>query len=32
MRNLMITELRQVALEEQPLEICERKGLGHPDS
>ena len=28
----MITELRQVALEEQPLEICERKGLGHPDS
>ncbi len=32
MENLMITELRQVALEEQPLEICERKGLGHPDS
>ncbi len=32
MRNLMITELKQVALEEQPLEICERKGLGHPDS
>lgn len=28
----MITELKQVALEEQPLEICERKGLGHPDS
>ncbi|KON29207.1 S-adenosylmethionine synthetase [miscellaneous Crenarchaeota group-15 archaeon DG-45] len=32
MRNILVTELRQVALEEQPLEICERKGLGHPDS
>ena len=32
MRNVLVTELKQVALEEQPLEICERKGLGHPDS
>lgn len=31
MRNISVSELRQVALEEQPLEICERKGLGHPD-
>ncbi len=32
LRNVFVTELKQVALEEQPLEICERKGLGHPDS
>ena len=32
MRNVLVAELKQVALEEQPLEICERKGLGHPDS
>ena len=32
MRNVLVTELKQVALEEQRLEICERKGLGHPDS
>ncbi len=32
MKNVLITELKQVALEEQSLEICERKGLGHPDS
>ena len=31
MRNVLVAELKQVALEEQPLEICERKGLGHPD-
>jgi len=31
LRNVLVTELKQVALEEQPLEICERKGLGHPD-
>jgi len=28
----MVNELKQVALEEQTFEICERKGLGHPDS
>jgi len=32
LRNVLVAELKQVALEEQPLEICERKGLGHPDS
>ncbi|MBS7631246.1 methionine adenosyltransferase [Candidatus Bathyarchaeota archaeon] len=32
MKNLLIHTLKQVALEEQPIEICERKGLGHPDS
>jgi len=32
LRNVLVTELKQVALKEQPLEICERKGLGHPDS
>jgi len=32
LRNVLVTKLKQVALEEQPLEICERKGLGHPDS
>jgi len=31
LKNVFISELKQVALEEQPLEICERKGLGHPD-
>jgi len=28
----MVKELRQIALEDQCMEICERKGLGHPDS
>ncbi|RZN44368.1 MAG: methionine adenosyltransferase [Methanophagales archaeon ANME-1-THS] len=32
MRNIMIERLRQTPLEEQKLEIVERKGLGHPDS
>ncbi|MFQ6052889.1 MAG: methionine adenosyltransferase, partial [Candidatus Bathyarchaeia archaeon] len=32
MRNIIVSELKQMALDEQPLEICERKGLGHPDS
>ena len=30
--DILVKELKQVALEEQCLEICERKGLGHPDS
>ncbi len=30
-RNIMINELKHVALEDQKTEICERKGLGHPD-
>jgi len=32
LKNLIILELKSQPLEEQPLEICERKGLGHPDS
>jgi S-adenosylmethionine synthetase len=32
MRDIIVKELNQVPLEEQPMEICERKGLGHPDS
>lgn len=30
--NIVIDELRQVPLMEQRMEICERKGLGHPDT
>ena len=30
--EILVKELKQVALEEQNMEICERKGLGHPDS
>jgi S-adenosylmethionine synthetase len=30
--NVHINELGRIALEDQPLEICERKGLGHPDT
>jgi S-adenosylmethionine synthetase len=29
--NIVVTELKQIPLEEQPIEICERKGVGHPD-
>lgn len=32
MVNIVIDELRQVPLVEQRMEICERKGLGHPDT
>ncbi|MHA1207768.1 MAG: methionine adenosyltransferase [Candidatus Freyarchaeota archaeon] len=28
----MVDELKQVPLEEQRMEICERKGVGHPDT
>jgi len=30
-KNILVGELRQVPIEEQKLEIVERKGLGHPD-
>lgn len=30
-RNLFVDELKQTPIEEQGLEIVERKGLGHPD-
>ena len=31
-RNILVDSLKQTPLEEQKLEIVERKGLGHPDS
>jgi S-adenosylmethionine synthetase len=31
MRNIVVEDLKQTALEKQCLEIVERKGLGHPD-
>jgi S-adenosylmethionine synthetase len=30
--EIIVKELKQMALEDQCMEICERKGLGHPDS
>jgi S-adenosylmethionine synthetase len=32
MRNIVIEELKQIPMDEQKIEIVERKGLGHPDS
>lgn len=32
MNNTFINELGRIAIAEQPLEIVERKGLGHPDT
>ncbi len=32
MNNVFINKLGHVAIEDQPLEIVERKGLGHPDT
>ena len=32
MRNIFVDALKQTPIEEQKLEIVERKGLGHPDS
>jgi S-adenosylmethionine synthetase len=32
MANIFINALNQIPVEEQPIEICERKGVGHPDS
>jgi len=29
--HIAVNELKQIPLEEQRIEICERKGLGHPD-
>jgi S-adenosylmethionine synthetase len=31
MRNIIVEDLKQIALEKQRIEIVERKGLGHPD-
>jgi S-adenosylmethionine synthetase len=32
MRNIVVEDFKQVPLEEQKLEIVERKGIGHPDT
>ena len=32
MANISVNVLNQIPVEDQPIEICERKGLGHPDS
>jgi S-adenosylmethionine synthetase len=32
MRNILVAPLKQVPLEDQMIEIVERKGLGHPDT
>ena len=32
MANISVNALNQIPVEDQPIEICERKGVGHPDS
>ncbi|MGD2200824.1 MAG: methionine adenosyltransferase [Candidatus Bathyarchaeota archaeon] len=32
MSSILVKELKQLALDDKPMEICERKGLGHPDT
>lgn len=32
LKNILVGELKQPALEDQRMEICERKGIGHPDT
>jgi S-adenosylmethionine synthetase len=32
MANMSVNLLNQTPVQDQPIEICERKGLGHPDS
>jgi S-adenosylmethionine synthetase len=32
MRNIFVNSLKQTPLQNQPIEICERKGIGHPDT
>jgi len=32
MDNVLVKELRQLALDDKPMEVCERKGFGHPDT
>lgn len=31
-RNILISELAQRSIEEEPVELCEHKGIGHPDT
>jgi S-adenosylmethionine synthetase len=32
MENVLVKKLYQLPLDEKPMEVCERKGLGHPDT
>ena len=32
MRNIFVNTLKQTPVRDQPIEICERKGIGHPDT
>lgn len=32
MRNIFVNTLKQTPVKDQPIEICERKGKGHPDT
>ena len=32
MRNILVNDSKQTPLDKQPVEIVERKGIGHPDS
>ena len=32
MRNILVNDSKRTPLEKQPIEIVERKGVGHPDS
>lgn len=32
MPNIIIEELQQIPIEQQRIELVERKGIGHPDS
>ena len=32
MKDILVKPLKQLALDDKPMEICERKGLGHPDT
>jgi S-adenosylmethionine synthetase len=31
-RNIFVSELTRCSIEEEPIEICEHKGIGHPDT
>ena len=31
-RNILVTELIQRSIEHEPVELCEHKGIGHPDT
>ena len=32
MRNILVNDSKRTPLDKQPVEIVERKGVGHPDS